>query len=289
MKLLREPLLHFLLIGAAFFLVYGLFSQPASGVADRTITVSSQKIEWLKSTWEQRWNRPPTPEELDGLIKSYVREIVLYREALALGLDKDDTIIRRRLGTKMEYLVTDILAMTPPTNDQLEAYFDKNREQYREPTRYSFTQVFFDPDKRGRNTLEDAEAVKARLVAAGDEIQDPGALGDGLMLENYHVDRAKFEIQGLFGDSFAQSLVVMSPGQWHGPVPSGYGVHLVFIHQIIEPPQPAFEDLRDKLAQAWTMEKTQELKQEFFDNLYEQYTIVIEQSPPGSGILPAAQ
>src|SRR5210317_396081 len=103
MKLLREPLLHFLLIGATFFLLYVAFSEPVSGQADKTITISSAEIDWLQSSWKQRWNRLPTQDELDGLINSYVREIVLYREALALGLDKDDTIIRRRLGQKMEF------------------------------------------------------------------------------------------------------------------------------------------------------------------------------------------
>lgn len=281
MKFLREPLLHFLLIGAAFFLLYGVFSKPVPGQGDKTITVSAAEIGWLQSTWKQRWNRLPTAVELDGLIEGYIREIVLYREALALGLDKDDGVIRRRLGMKMEYLVTDMVAMTPPTDEELLAYFDEHGERYREPALYTFTQVFFDPEKRGMTTVADAEAVKAELVAAGDAIEDPGALGDSLMLENYYAEKDQFEIQRLFGSVFAQSLVSFEPGQWRGPVPSGYGTHLVYIHRVSEAPPTDFAAVREQLVQDWTHDKGEELKRQFVDSLRDQYTVVIEQ--PGSG------
>jgi len=284
MKLLREPLLHFLLIGAAFFLLYGEFSKPIPGQDDKTITVSAAEIDWLRSNWTQRWSRPPTPVEFEGLVENYIREIVLYREAMALGLDRDDSVIRRRLGMKMEFLVTDMVAMTPPTDEELLAYFDKHRERYQEPALYTFTQVYFDPEKRGMTTLADAEAARAKLVAAGNAIEDPGALGDGLMLANYYADLDHSGIQRLFGNVFAQSLVSLEPGQWWGPVPSGYGTHLVYIHRVTEPPPPDFAALREQLLEDWTREKGEELKQQFVNGLRDQYTVVIEQPASGAGM-----
>ena len=278
MRLLREPLLHFLLIGAAFFLLYGTFSKPVSDETGKTIVVSAAEIEWMQTNWQKRWGRPPTAEEFDGLIQQYIRETVLYREALALGLDKDDQVIRRRLGQKMEFIVKDLVALTPPTDEQLQSYFDAHRDRYQEPARYTFTQVFIDPDKRGDTTLEDAEAIKATLIAQGDEaIEDAGALGDDFMLQNYYPEKDQVEIQKQFGSGFTESLVKLSPGQWRGPILSGYGVHLVYVSNISEPPAPVFAEVRERVVQDWETEKGEELNDKFYANLRDQYTIVIEE------------
>ncbi|MGA9574114.1 MAG: peptidylprolyl isomerase [Lysobacterales bacterium] len=288
MRFLREPLLHFLLIGAAFFLFYGVFSKPGPDKAGKTIVVSAAEIEWMKASWQQRWNRPPAAIELDGLIQDYIRETILYREALALGLDKDDGVIRRRLGLKMEFLAADLVGLNPPGDDELQTYFETHRERYQDPPLFTFTQVYFDPDKRGDATIADAEAVKAQLVAGGDVIDDPGLLGDRLMLGNDYVDKDQVEIQKLFGSVFAQSLVQLTPGQWYGPLPSGYGVHLVYLSRVTEPPGPDFAAVRDNLVQDWTMEKGDELKEKFYDGLREQYTIVVEQPAADAKVTRAA-
>ena len=124
MKLFREPLLHFLFIGAAIYLLYGAFAEPVPEEVDKTIVVSAGEIEWMKTSWQKRWNRPPTAEEFDGLIQQYIRETVLYREALTMGLNKHDQIIRRRLAQKLEFLAKDLVALTPPTDEELLTYFD---------------------------------------------------------------------------------------------------------------------------------------------------------------------
>lgn len=286
MKLLREPLLHFLLIGAAFFLYFNVFSDPGKDGDGKTIVVDAAEIEWMKASWQQRWNRPPLPGELDGMIEDYIRETVLYREALALGLDKDDRYIRQRLGLKMEFLAADLVTMAPPAEDELKAYFDAHRERYQEPPRYTFTQVYFDPDKRGNATLDDAKAVKARLVSGEAGIEDPGSLGDGLMLGSDFIDKDEANIQKLFGSVFAQSLVGLTPGRWSGPLSSGYGVHLVYVDKVTEPQAPDFETVRDKLTQDWTADKGEELKQKFYAGLRDQYTVIIER--PAAGDEPAA-
>jgi hypothetical protein len=284
LKWLREPLLHFLLIGAVIYLLYGAFAETLPEETDKTIVVSAAEIEWMQTSWQKRWNRPPTVEELEGLIQQYIRETVLYREALTMGLNKHDQVIRRRLAQKLEFLAKDLVALTPPTDEELVAYFDAHRDRYQEPTLYTFTQVFFNPDKRGDTTLDDAEAVKATLNARGDVIENAGALGDAFMLQSYYPEKDPVEIQKLFGSGFTQSLVELSPGQWHGPVLSGYGTHLVYVSSIHEPSPPVFEEVREQVVQDWTSEKSEELNEQFYANLRDSYTIVIEQPADGDQV-----
>jgi peptidyl-prolyl cis-trans isomerase C len=276
-KLLREPLLHFMFIGAAIYLLYGVFAEPVPEADDKTIVVSAGEIEWMQTSWQKRWNRPPTAQEFDGLIQQYIKETVLYREALTMGLNQHDQVIRRRLAQKLEFLAKDLVALTPPTDEELLTYFSEHQDRYQEPARYTFTQVFIDPDKRGDATLDDAEAIKASLIAQGDAIENAGALGDDFMLQNYYPEKDQIEIQKLFGSGFAQSLVALSPGQWHGPVLSGYGTHLVYVSNINEPPPPEFAEMRERVVQDWTSERSEELNDKFYASLREQYTVVIEE------------
>ena len=277
MKLLREPLLHFMFIGAVIYLAYGLFTEPVPEGDEKTIVVSAGELEWMRSNWQKRWNRLPTQAEFDGLIQQYIKETVLYREALTMGLNQHDTIIRRRLAQKLEFLAKDLVALTPPTDEELQTYFNTHRERYQQPTRYTFTQVFIDPDERDEATLDDAAAIKATLIAQGDAIEDPGALGDDFMLQNYYPEKDQAEIQKLFGSGFAESLIALSPGQWHGPVLSGYGVHLVYVSNITEPPAPVFAEVRERVVQDWTTDRSEELNEQFYANLRDQYTVVIEE------------
>ena len=276
MKLLREPLLHFLFIGTAIYVLFAVFAEPTPEADDKTIVVSAGEVEWMRTSWQQRWNRPPTPEEFDGLIQQYIRETVLYREALTMGLNQHDQVIRRRLAQKLEFLAKDLVALTPPTEDELQAYFATHQDRYQEPARYTFTQVFIDPDKRGDATLADAEKIKATLIAQGDAIEDPGALGDGFMLQTYFPQKDPSEIQKLFGSGFTESLVGLSPGQWHGPVLSGYGTHVVYVSHVSEPPAPVFEDVRERVIEDWKTDKGEELNEAFYANLRDRYAIVID-------------
>jgi len=271
-------------IGIIIYALYGVFAEPVVEENDRTIVVTAGEIEWMRASWQKRWNRPPTKQEFDGLIQQYIKETVLYREALTMGLNKHDMVIRRRLAQKLEFLAKDLVALTPPTEAELQAYFDEHQARYRQPTLYSFTQVFFDPDKRGDATLEDAEAVKATLIARGDAIDDPGALGDGLMLQNYYPQKDRAEIQKNLGSGFADTLITLAPGQWHGPVLSGFGVHLVYVNSIIEPPPPEFAEVRERVIADWSLDRGNELNDKFYANLREQYSIVIEEPEPGDEI-----
>ena len=264
-------------IGAVIYLLYGLFAESLPEADDKTIVVTAGEIEWMQTSWQKRWNRPPTAQEFDGLIQQYIKETVLYREALTMGLNKHDQVIRRRLAQKLEFLAKDLVALTPPTDEELQTYFDTHQDRYQEPALYTFTQVFIDPDKRGDTTLDDAEVIKATLIAQGDAIEDPGALGDDFMLQNYYPEKDAVEIQKLFGSGFAESLLELSPGQWHGPVLSGYGVHIVYVSNITEPPAPVFAEERERVVQDWTTEKGEALNDQFYANLRDGYTVVIEE------------
>jgi peptidyl-prolyl cis-trans isomerase C len=288
-KLLREPLLHFMFIGVAIYLLYSVFADPLPEGNDKTIVVSAGEIEWMQTSWQKRWNRPPTAEEFDGLIQQYIKETVLYREALTMGLNQHDQVIRRRLAQKLEFLAKDLVALTPPTEEELQAYFDEHRDRYREPVRYTFTQVFIDPDKRGDATLADAETIKATLIAQGDAIEDAGALGDDFMLQNYYPDKDPLEIRKYFGSGFAESLVELSPGLWHGPVLSGYGVHLVYVSNVTAPPAPVFAELRERVTLDWKAERGEELNEKFYASLRDRYTIVIEAPAVGDKVVMAPE
>ncbi len=165
----------------------------------------------------------------------------------------------------------DLVTLTPPTEKELLAYFNKHQQRYQEPERYTFTQIFINPDKR-----KDAEKIKAKLIAQGDAMENVGALGDSFMLQNYYPEKERIEIQKLFGTGFTEALSKLSTGQWHGPVLSGYGVHLVYVSAISIPPSPIFAEVRERVMQDWETEKGEELYEKFYVNLRNQYTVVIE-------------
>jgi len=205
-----------------------------------------------------------------------LRETVLYREALSMGLDKDDTIIRRRLAQKLEFLAQDLIQPESPTEEKLKAYFTENIAKYRSPELITFTHVFLDPDKRDAATLDDAEKLKAKLVA---DKQDPAELrnvGDPFMLQRYYPERSEIELSKLFGGGFAKKVMQLEPDKWHGPVLSGYGTHLVYVHDRLEFPDPEIEQVAERVAEGWMNAKRAEMNDEYIDSLLSRYTVVIE-------------
>jgi hypothetical protein len=272
----REPLVHFLLLGAAIYVVSGLASPDVDEAPGNEIVVSAGVIEWLTSTWEKRWNRPPTPEERSGLIAEYIRESVLYREALAMGLDRDDTIIRRRLAQKLEFLSQDLLASQPPTEEALRAYFAAHAARYREPALLTLTQVFVDPDLRGERARSDAEAIKAQLGDGPPPIAGAERLGDPFLLQRYYPQRSEAALAKLFGREFARSVVALERGRWHGPVLSGYGLHLVYVHDRIEAREASYAAVRDRVTEDWEDERRRELNDAFYASLRARYEVIVE-------------
>ena len=144
MKLLREPLFQFLLLGAGIFLVYSVVKGPAE-VKPNRVVIEETRVLRLAEQFQRTWMRPPTRQELKGMVEDFVKEEVLYREAQALGLDQDDLVIRRRLRQKMEFLNEDLTESQAPTDEELQAYFDANQKRFRRPDRFSFQQVYINP------------------------------------------------------------------------------------------------------------------------------------------------
>jgi len=284
-NIIRNPLLHFFILGVLIYVAYGSFSVQEYSDPQRTIVVSPTTINWLENSWEKRWNRPPTKEELDGLINQYIRETVLYREALALQLDKNDTIVRRRLAQKFEFLTQDLIEVPKPSDEELAVFFNENINKYKIPDSTTFTHIFFDPDKRGDKTLDDAEESKAKLNKLDQPPTELDQFGDNFMLQSYYPEKSEQEISKLFGTQFAKEVSELSPGQWHGPVLSGYGTHLVYVNGRNVAQDPTIENVQDLVFRDWEDERREGINNQFYDDLLSSYEVIIEEEVPELKVL----
>jgi hypothetical protein len=283
-RLLTEPLLHFLLLGAAIFVVYRFLG--GSGTSDpQAIVVTPAQIAALAEGFNRVWRRPPTAQELDGLVREHIREEVYYREALALGLDRDDTVVRRRLRQKMEFLSEDTMAPVEPTDAELREILAARPNLFRIDRRYSFTQVYLNPDARPDTLAEDAASVLAELRQAGASA-DPAAAGDRSLLEHSFNDIPAAEIRKLFGESFEAKLAGIESGEWQGPVESGYGAHLVLIRQRTEGRIPTLEEVREAVRNEWLNARREQARDSLYQSLLERYDVTIEAVPTGQSLPP---
>jgi hypothetical protein len=286
--LFKEPLIQFLLIGACIYGAYALFAPPEESDLDTTVVVDANRINGFVAQWSSRWNRPPTKEELDGLVNSYVREEILYRQAVAMGLDEDDPVTRRRMAQRLEFLTSDLALVVEPEEAELERYFQDNIDQFRAPNLISFIQVYFDPDARGDSTLDDANEALEALKTAG--VPDPGSLqaGDSFMLPGYFASATELEVRKRLGGGFTESLIELEPGVWHGPVLSGFGVHLVYVFEKLQAPAPDLADVRPQVLEAWQREQMDTFNKKFYEGLKDRYTVIVEDDglAPGSLLEP---
>jgi hypothetical protein len=276
MNPLREPLFHFVALGAVLFLVYALASDVFSSGAPRRIEIAESEIEFLAANWERQWGRPPTQEELLGLVESRVREEVLYREALAVGLDQNDVVVRRRMVQKMELLSQDLALLADPTDDQLRSFFQERLEDYRVPPRISFSHVFFSTDRRGPATEGEARRVLGEIRAENPPPPRAPERGDPFMLQHDYPLRTPLEVRKLFGSGFAEALFELEPG-WHGPMASGYGVHLVNVGERVESRIPDYQEVRDRLVVDYNRMRRDRANQMLYESLVGGYEVEIDQ------------
>jgi len=273
-RLLREPLLHFLLLGAAIFVAYGLVS-PRGSDAPATIVVTSGRVENLAAGFAVLWGRRPTDAELDGLIEDWVREEIATREALALGLDKDDPVIRRRLRQKLEFLSDDAVAQEAPTDADLGAYLQAHRETFFVEPRLTFRQVYLDPQQHRDRIDRDSAQVLAQLRQHGAET-DASTSGDSTLLPPVLDDVPASEVAKQFGEPFAATLLEIPVGRWEGPVESSYGVHLVRVSERTEGHLPELSDVRDAVQSEWENARRQDATASFYRELRERYTVTVQ-------------
>ena len=275
--LARQPLVHFLVIAAAIAVLHAWLGDRDAVGPDRTIRISSAKISRLEAEWRARWNRAPTPEELSGLIRAQIREAALYREALAMGLNEDDPVIRRVLVRKLEGIARDLVEISlSPTEQDLAAYFEEHADRYRSPPLITFTHVFMDPDRRGDRTLRDADEALAELQSRGQPTEGIEDFGDPFMLQRYYPEKTEQRIASLFGREFARSVFELTEGRWHGPVLSGYGTHLVYVDGRREFPTPALAEVEERVRQDWVDEKRKQITEQYFAQLLARYDVIVE-------------
>jgi hypothetical protein len=273
-KFLREPLVHFLALGALVFLVFH-FAADRGQVPDDKISVTAGKVEQLVTGFSRTWHRPPTQQELDGLVEDYIREEVLYREALAMGLDKDDTIVRRRMRQKLEFLTEDATSAVSPTDQDLQRWLDKHPDKFRAEPKWAFRQVYFSADRHGESATAAASKALAKLTAAGKKI-DASELGDATLLPHELALSRLDEIASAFGDEFARQISQTEPGRWAGPLESGYGWHLVYVSERTEGRSMPLAEVREAVQREWLAARRQEIVDSTYSKWREKYAVVVE-------------
>ena len=272
-KLLREPLLHFLLIGVLLFGIYS-YTRPAAAPSTE-IRLSADALGQLALVFQSQWRRDPTPEEFNRLVESKVQGEILYREALAMGLDKDDEIVKRRMAQKMQFLAEDVAAAREPTSAELRSWYESNRDHFAQPSRVSFRHLYFSPDRRGARARDDAASALTKLAGQPEDTKVAVSLADPFMFQEYYRERAPEFLGKEFGPRFAQAVPKRAPGSWQGPIESGFGWHLVFVDAVIPGRVPAFEEIEPDVKIAWLTEQKAQAWQKSYKDMRAKYTILL--------------
>ena len=274
--LLREPLLHFLVLGAALFALYGVVNKK-DAEAPAKIVISESRVASLADRFARTWRRPPTQQELQGLIEDDIRDEVFYREGRAAGLDRDDFFIRRRVRQKMEFLAEDIAA-AEPSEEQLAAYLASNPERFRTEDRLTFHHVFLSATRRGGALEGDARQIAATLVqyechSGGRHIGDPFLLGETFR------QMPQSDVVRTFGEGFAKQIAAVEPGRWQGPISSSFGAHFIFIDERTRGSLPPLDTVREAVQREWLNARRVEAEDKLYRTLRDRYQIVVETPP----------
>jgi len=270
-RILCEPLLHFLLLGALLFWAYGALNRGALD-APSEIVVDRARIENIAAQFQRAWQRPPTAAELRGLIDTWVREEVYYREGVALQLDRDDPVVRRRVAQKLTFMA-DAQTSVEASEAELQAWLAKHPDDYRLEPRYDLRQVYFDPE---RHAHLEADVAKARAALAhGSQT----ALGDATLLPTALEAAPASEVARVYGQDFATAVAALPVGGWQGPVASAYGVHLVEIRAREPGRLPALAEVRDAVERDLLRARADRSSEAFYQSLRERYSVRIESNP----------
>jgi hypothetical protein len=262
-------MVHFVVLGAALFWISG------SGAA-RSILIDQGEIQRLAAAWSAQWQRPPTQAELNGLIQERVREEVLYREALEMGLERGDAIVRRRLAQKIQFLYEDLADEHQPSEAELRSFFDQHRGDFNQPAHVSFRHVFYSTDRPGVDPSERARTDRAALE---DGRLAPEQAGDRFLLDKVFDGQTQDQISREFGEDFARAVFALEPGHWQGPLKSGFGLHLIRVSESSHGRERPFESVRGEVLDAWTTEHRRRANEESYERLRGKYDIRIEGLP----------
>ncbi len=267
-ELLKEPFLHFIVIGITLFVLYGLVNDKT--ISKNTILINDFDVTNIIARWEMQWNRPPTEVELQNLINLKIKQEIFYQEALKMNLDHNDEIIKRRLAQKMKFLSNDIASLKEPTDEELRKYFKDHSEKYLTPYSYSLYQITFSPDKRENNFNDAVETLKQYPNATFEEMKDQG---DKLPFSYFFEEVNANELGLQLGLKFPEALIDQEIDQWIGPIPSGFGHHLVFITKITEPQLPEFDSIKKDIGNDYEYDHQKEIDSLLFSLLKKKYVI----------------
>jgi hypothetical protein len=285
LSVLREPLLHFLVLGAALFGAFSLVGKD-DVEAPTKVVISASRVATLADQFARTWSRPPTEQELQGLVEDYIRDEVFYREGRAAGLDREDVVIRRRVRQKMEFLAEDI-AVAEPSDEQLATYLASNPESFRTEDRLTFHHVFLSATRRGPALQDDANQLAALLAGTNAAMVTVTMVDPFLLGEEFRA-MSQSDLARTFGEEFAQRLSTAEPGRWEGPVSSSFGVHFVFVDERAKGDLPRLDTVREAVLREWLNARRIEAEHRLYRILLDRYQIVVE-SPPKAEVSETAR
>jgi peptidyl-prolyl cis-trans isomerase C len=271
-KLIKDPLVHFLLVGVALFAISAWRGQSVS-TGREEIVVTAEQVAQARAAAAVLQGREPTAAELEALIEPTVRDEVMYREALALGLDENDDEVRRRLIEKMTYLTQDLADPEPSSEVTLREFYEANPDTFTIPALVSFDQVFFSPGTRGDALEADAAAGLAALRAG----RTPAEVGDRTPLRESYDDAPREQVAVLFGDELADALFETEPGEWTGPFRSDFGLHVVRLRGRSDARLPPYDEIAARVAEEYGAQRRREANERAYREMRARYDIVIEQ------------
>lgn len=268
---LREPLTHFLIAGALIFALYGWRGSEVDA-GDRRIVINEEQVQRLVSMWAQTWQRPPDASELDGLIRDFIKEEIYYREAVRLGLDKDDTVVRRRLRSKMEFLATSEAEAMVPDDAVLQAWLDQHPVRYVSDPVFGFDSVYVSMADGDVAARARAKALLVQLKAGS----DASRLGDAISLPRVMEGASQQAISRQFGEEFAAALLALPKDEWAGPIASGFGLHLVRVRSVVAKRRPDLSEVRQRVENDWRSATRERRENQAYQALLNGYDIEIE-------------
>jgi parvulin-like peptidyl-prolyl isomerase len=275
-NILKEPLVHFVLFGVVVFGAYLLFKAPVEATHKKdSIEITAEDVAQMVFAWRAQGRPELTQDQLQSLIDQKIAEEVLFREGIALGLDQNDEVIKRRIAQKMDFLAADIAELQELEKDELTEWYSAHKSEFALPPRASFRHLYFSPDKRGGAAKDDAATAKAAIQGRAPGTLELAGIADQFVLRSYYANTSPYQLLKEFGPGFAEELFELKPGDWSDPIRSGYGWHLVWVEKIEPGRIPTLDEVEDDVRMAWRNQRYQEIKKSALDEMLSRYEVSV--------------
>jgi hypothetical protein len=275
-ELFKKPAVHIVVLGLIVAAAILIAKGPPAVDASRRVVVTGADLLQQRAAFMRTWQREPTADELRGALEQHIRQEVLYREALARGYDRDDLVVRRAMQQKMEFLAASQALQEPPTEEEIEAFFELRKERYRLPAVLSFAQVYLSSDRRGAGVEQAAIDLLARLRAEDPDLAELASWGDPIMLETIYSDQTERDVSAVFGAVFAEAVVRLPVGEWQGPVSSGYGLHLVKVLERENSRIPDWREVSSRVINDMEFEARTAARDQLYQEIAQNYEVVLD-------------